>query len=228
MSILPPQSGGRQQKAYKNARFHARLRRLIGREAPYAWADRIGISKGAFTRIWKEGTVPTSELLYRIRAATGVSLDWLLTGEGAQQGAGQAAAGDLAYIGEYLPTVQPRSSKSRAPLRQIALTRDWLAEWLDAEPADLAYVTVKGESMAPTLEDGDLALLDRRAYQLEQDGIYALRQGATLRVRRVQRLSGDRYQALSDNPRYHPFTFRLTSRLSVIGRVVWVGKRMPR
>ena len=226
MSILPPQSSGRQQKAYKNARFHARLRRLIGREAPYAWADRMGISKGAFTRIWKEGTVPTSELLYRIRAATGVSLDWLLTGEGVQQGTAPAQPGDLALIGEYQSAAQSKRSKG-AP-RQIGLMRDWLAEWLDAEPADLAYVTVRDESMAPTLEDGDLALLDRRAQAPEQDGIYVLQQGGTVRVRRVQRLSGDRYRAVSDNPRYHPFTFRLTSRLSVVGRVVWAGKRLAR
>src|SRR5262249_29834078 len=126
MSILEPQSSGRGRKAYKNPRFHARLQRLIGREAPYAWADRIGISKGAFTRIWKEGTVPTSELLFRIRAATGVSLDWLLTGEG-EQGQAREEAADLAYISEYV--VAPHRAKGGAAPGRIALMQGWLATW---------------------------------------------------------------------------------------------------
>jgi phage repressor protein C with HTH and peptisase S24 domain len=201
---------------------------LIGLEPPYAWAGQVGISKGAFTRIWKEGTVPTSELLYRIQAATGVSLDWLLTGQGSQSGAARKSA-ELAYIGEYVPPVAaPRSRRkpSKGSQGQIALMRNWLKQWLDVDPSDLAYVTVKGESMAPTLSDGDLVLLDRSDNRLEREGMYVLRQGATLRIRRVQRLVGDRYQAISDNPRYHPFTFRMNSRMSVVGRVVWVGKRL--
>lgn len=224
MSILNPQASNRRSDALRNPRFHARLRKLIGNEAPYAWAERMGISKGAFTRIWKEGTVPTSELLYRIRAATGVSLDWLLTGQGKQANGGGETPG-LVYIGEYKPAAKGQP-KRRAPAQgKIGLMRDWLHTRLDADPAKLCYVTVSGESMAPTLADGDLVLIDRGA-TLEREGIYALLQGGTLRIRRVQRLPGKRYQAIADNGRYHPFTFRASAALSVVGRVVWAGKRM--
>lgn len=61
--------------------FRLRLESLIGDEPPFAWAQRVGISKGAFSRIWNGGSVPKPELLLKIREATGVSVDWLLTGE---------------------------------------------------------------------------------------------------------------------------------------------------
>src|SRR5262245_21045072 len=145
MSILAPTTKNRRQAALRNPRFHARLRRLIGAEAPYAWAERMGISKGAFTRIWKEGTVPTSELLYRIRAATGVSLDWLLTGEG-EQIATPGGAADLVFISEYTAggPSRGRAKRGRGGQGQIALMRDWLRRFLDAAPEGLAYLTVSG------------------------------------------------------------------------------------
>jgi phage repressor protein C with HTH and peptisase S24 domain len=220
MSILPRPPKGRKRPALKNPGFHARLRQLIGDEAPYAWAERMGISKGAFTRIWKEGTVPTSELLLRIREATGVSLDWLLLGERGQPDMPEQAGGDVAFISEYIAG----SSRGRSIQGRIALMRQWLPRQFSVDPAALAWVTVNGDAMAPTLAQGDLAVLDRRITTLDQEGIYVLRQGPALRVRRIQRLADDRYQALSDNSRYQPFTFRVTPHLMVVGRVVWVGK----
>jgi len=62
--------------------FLSRLTQLIGDKKPFRWAADVGISKGAFDRIWNKGTVPSAELLVRIHNATGVSIDWLLTGQG--------------------------------------------------------------------------------------------------------------------------------------------------
>jgi phage repressor protein C with HTH and peptisase S24 domain len=229
MSIPPTLSNGANRSRLRNPGFHARLKQLVGAERPYTWADRIGISKGAFTRIWKEGTVPTSELILRIRAATGVSLDWLLTGEGTAGSPAYRAADDLILVQMHKATGARRRSPQRASRHRedyVALRREWIVQRLRANPDDLAFVTVKEESMAPTLANGDLALVDCGARTVDEDGIYVFQQDASLRIRRVQRLDGNRFQALSDNPRYLPFTFRLTARFSIVGRVVWVGKRI--
>jgi transcriptional regulator with XRE-family HTH domain len=66
----------------KDPEFHVRLTEIIGQERPFSWAAKAGLSKGAFSRIWNEGTVPSPDLLKKISAATGYSIDWLLTGEG--------------------------------------------------------------------------------------------------------------------------------------------------
>jgi len=66
----------------KDPQFHSRLSAIIGKESPFAWAERIGIPKGTFHRVWKEGTVPGPDHLRRIAEKTGFTVDWLLTGEG--------------------------------------------------------------------------------------------------------------------------------------------------
>ena len=228
MSIPPTFSKGAKSPQLRNPGFHSRLTELIGADRPYAWAERVGLSKGAFTRIWKEGSVPTSELLYRIRAATGVSLDWLLTGERSPGPPARPTAADLVFVQTYAGKRAAARSKRapRAGEDYVALRRDWVVQRLRAHPDELAFVTVKGESMAPTLEGGDLALVDRGAAAIDEDAIFVLEQDDGLWIRRMQRLGGSRYQALSDNPRYLPFTFRLTGKIAIVGRVVWVGKRI--
>jgi len=71
-----------QEENVKDEGFLSRLKELVGDEKPFHWATEVGISKGAFDRIWNKETVPSAELLVRIQKATGVSIDWLLTGEG--------------------------------------------------------------------------------------------------------------------------------------------------
>jgi len=73
--------------------FKDRLTELIGKEKPFAWAARVGINKGSFSRMWKEGALPKAEHLIRISLTTGVSTDWLLTGEGPMR-KGEVAQGD--------------------------------------------------------------------------------------------------------------------------------------
>lgn len=65
-----------------NPEFHERLSMLVGDEKPFAWANRVGISKGAFTRIWNEGTMPKVEQLQKIKQFTGAKIGWMIDGEG--------------------------------------------------------------------------------------------------------------------------------------------------
>lgn len=66
----------------RNPEFRHRLEKVIGNWQPFGWAAAVGISKGAFSRIWNEGTIPAADILIRIRKFSGISIDWLLTGEG--------------------------------------------------------------------------------------------------------------------------------------------------
>src|SRR5574341_356577 len=137
MSIPRRLSSGATRARFRHPDFHGRLRRVIGTAPPFAWAKQVGISKGAFTRIWKQGTIPTAELLYRIRRATGVSLDWLLTGEGEPGGsAAPATAGDALVP---LPALA-ESPAEPGPGGFLALRREWAARRFGTEPDALAVV----------------------------------------------------------------------------------------
>ena len=222
MSIPRRSSQGVPRAHFRYPEFRGRLRQIIGTDQPFAWAKRVGISKGAFTRIWKQGTIPTAQLLFRIKQATGVSLDWLLTGDG-RPGGGEAARGhDDRLI--PLPVLTLGRGGPRLDGGFLALRRDFAARHLGTDPGQLAILWVRGDAMSPTLEDGDMGLIDRRQRSIAQEGLYALRQDGTLRIVRVQRISRGRFQASSDNPRYKPFVFTARNRVSIVGRVVCAGK----
>jgi len=55
---------------------------LIGEEKPYTWADRCGVNRGTLHAVLNKGANIRSDQLARICKTTGVSADWLLTGEG--------------------------------------------------------------------------------------------------------------------------------------------------
>ncbi len=71
----------RQSKG-KLKNFRDRLRYLVGDEKPYSWCKKANIEKGLFQYYWQKGNIPKSDNLLKIRACTGCSIDWLLTGDG--------------------------------------------------------------------------------------------------------------------------------------------------
>jgi phage repressor protein C with HTH and peptisase S24 domain len=89
-------------------------------------------------------------------------------------------------------------------------------------------VRVKGDSMAPTLADGDDILVDGAdgADRL-RDGLYVLRVEEALVVKRLalSPLPG-RVSILSDNEGYPDWRDWPVSDVDIVGRVVWFGRRL--
>ena len=79
----------------------------------------------------------------------------------------------------------------------------------------LASLPVKGDSMEPTLHDGDLVVCDGGGW--DGDGIYVLKTHDTTYLKRVQLSSGG-YKVISDNRMYESFT-ESAENLSIVGRV---------
>lgn len=94
-------------------------------------------------------------------------------------------------------------------------------------PDRLSVIRVDGDSMSPTLSDGDEILVDREdgAGRL-RDGIYVLRIEEALVVKRVAVGPGGRLSVRSDNDAYPGWPDLESDALDVVGRVVWVGRRL--
>lgn len=101
------------------------------------------------------------------------------------------------------------------------------SRWLRAmglDPGMLSVIAVTGDSMEPTLRDGDEILVDRTVRAL-QDGIHVVRLGDTLLVKRIETGRDGRITLLSDNPAYRPIDCGV-GEVDLIGRVVWKGGRL--
>ena len=92
-----------------------------------------------------------------------------------------------------------------------------------AEAASI--IRVQGDSMQPTLVDGDEILVDRGDRRVARDvRLMVVRIDGVLAVKRVRR-QGDRIAVISDNPAYPPLDLAPDA-VDPVGRVVWLGRRI--
>ncbi|MGE4323401.1 MAG: helix-turn-helix transcriptional regulator [Sphingobium sp.] len=109
----------------------------------------------------------------------------------------------------------------------MAFDAQWLRH-LGVKPQRVSIIRVDGESMTPTLGDGDDIMVDHAddATRL-RDGVYVLRLDGVLMVKRVAMgpLRG-RFSVVSDNPHYPDWTDIDPALVTILGRVVWTGRRL--
>jgi phage repressor protein C with HTH and peptisase S24 domain len=112
-------------------------------------------------------------------------------------------------------------------LGRIAFDPAWLRR-MGIARADLSMIRVQGDSMVPTLSDGDEILVDRGdAAARLRDGIYVLRIEDVLVVKRVGlNPAARRISVRSDNPAYPSWPECEPADIDPVGRVVWVGRRL--
>jgi hypothetical protein len=104
----------------------------------------------------------------------------------------------------------------------------WLGKLTRAKGPSLSIIHVQGESMEPTLRDGDEVLVDAsdQGAQL-RDGIYVLRVDDALVVKRVTIQPGGRQITISsDNSAYPTWTNVDRSTIHIVGRVIWFGRQV--
>lgn len=98
---------------------------------------------------------------------------------------------------------------------------------LQSRETDLDFITVEGDSMAPTLAPGDRVLVNR-AMSRPGDGVFVIHDGLGPSVKRLEVLTGTsplRIAIISDNP-HHTAKEILAEDLAVIGRVIGRFSRM--
>lgn len=110
--------------------------------------------------------------------------------------------------------------ESAAPLR---LDSEFVRR-LGTRPDALSMIAVRGDSMAPTLEDGDSILVDTGSRE-GGEGVQVVRHEGVLLVKRLRKTT-DGTALVSDNPAYQPIPVRPGDRLEIVGRVVWLARRL--
>lgn len=240
------------QAAFADASFADRLRRALGGRE-FAWLSReSGVSTSALSDLNTKGKIPRADNALKIARALGVSLDWLLTG---QSDVTYAKADDVRKVlgersvpqssGRAVHTAEAGAELDLVTVREIDMAygmggtysdvgvesqvlhfpRSWM-ETITRTPAEmLVFARGKGDSMQPTVQDGDIVLIDRSIRTIrEQDAIWALTIGDIAMIKRV-RIKGERVAILSDNDRVSPDEVH-HEEINVVGRVVFIGRRI--
>ncbi|MCJ2050865.1 helix-turn-helix transcriptional regulator [Methylobacterium sp. J-070] len=176
--------------------------------------------------------------LARLARACGTSVDALLTGAEAApalrparaNGRGEHGGDDLVrvpFLGVRASAGQGRASlpAETAADAHFLFSRAWLRS-LGVAPDRAELLRAQGDSMDPTLQDGDLMLVDRGFGEPVHGKIYALVVDGLVLVKRVNFLAGGGMILISDNDRYPSETIRrdAVADLSFQGRVAWYGR----
>lgn len=111
---------------------------------------------------------------------------------------------------------------------KLAFRQDWLRK-IGVKPDRAMLITVTGESMVPTLNPGDLALIDQDGADWRDRQVFALVDlDGGVRIKRIRMHDPRGLMLLSDNTADHPPEARFgrdADRVRCLGRVVWSGHR---
>ena len=187
---------------------------------------------------------PKAGAVLKIALASGKSAGWLLTGDQTQAGPvvipepsddAQPRAVSAEQLGDdyvLLPRYDVRAAAGAGAVVHSEQIVDWLAfkaEWvrrkLGLNLRDLFLLEALGDSMVPTIYDGDLILVNGGITKVKDNSIYVLGVDGELSVKRIQRQLDGTLIVMSDNDRYKPETVPAdrAASLRIIGHVVWSG-----
>lgn len=104
----------------------------------------------------------------------------------------------------------------------------WVHDRLNTKAENLRMVFVQGDSMEPTLCQGDMVLVDVTKKNPSPPGIFVIFDGMGLVVKRLEFIPNSNpasVRVLSDSPQYHPYE-RQIEETEIIGRVVWFAREI--
>lgn len=110
------------------------------------------------------------------------------------------------------------------PLAPIAFRAAWMRE-RGLVASSCCVLTVAGDSMLPTLHDGDLLLIDQSTRPIKSMEVYAFIDGAGgAKVKRLEK-TNEHLLVKSDNPAHATAVLAKedANSLNIVGRVVWSG-----
>lgn len=199
------------------------------------FARAVGVAQASLARWVKGEADPSRTNLIKITEAGGVSLDWLALGVGDMEGkATPAMHRDLNLVASNDETfveiedcrevrLSAGTGAFNSDYQEINTTKVERA-WLQArrlKAKDCAMFLVSGESMYPTLKDGEEIIVDRSKRELQEGKIFVLNHNGSMLVKKVQ-FTYDGVELISDNPSYRPLKLDAdeANSLMVIGQVV--------
>ena len=216
----------------------SRIKHVRGKDAQKEFAKILGFSPSYLSEVESGKTKPSLELLIKISQYTKYSLHWLLTGEGPmflEPSEGMVKENLVSYgeLDEFalIPLVVLEREKgikegieARAK-EKYAFRRTWLQSKGNLE--NFVLFAVRGDSMDPTITDGDFVLIDRSQRQVVVGNIYALRIENAVMVKRLQPMGDRRIKVMSDNKLYESYELDLgTGDIEIIGQIIWIGREL--
>ena len=205
--------------------------------SPAHVAEMAGVNRSFVYDILRgRSTRPGMEKLGEVAGVLKVDRDWLIHGIGNVEGTSPfIESPDEAFVA--IAHATPRPSMGGGAVvdeyeetadRAYHFRRSWIRHSLKATPSQLRIMHVEGDSMAPTLLDGDAVLVDMTRRAPNPPGIFVLDDGLGLVAKRLEHIpSSDppAVRVISDNGFYSPYE-RTAGEIHIVGRIRWFAREI--
>lgn len=144
---------------------------------------------------------PTYDLLLKISKAAGISLIWLITGEGGMKDPSGVVHDDMYYFfkcgkyddkGEFVEGFK------------VQFSRAYIDQHVDSHPSKLFMIECLTMEMEPTFVRGDFLLL-AEVEGFPSDGVYVIKQDGAIAIRRLSRLPKSKIAVKAANKDFESF-----------------------
>ena len=200
-------------------------------------AEMAGVNRSFVYDILRgRSTRPGLDRLAEVARVLKVELDWLIHGIGEVEGTSPFMENpDETFVSITHAGVRPAMGGGavvledhETPGRAYHFRRSWIKNDLKASPSQLRIMTVEGDSMEPTLQDGDTVLVDMTRRAPSPPGIFVLDDGMGLVAKRLQHVPNSdppAVRVISDN-RHYPEYERTAGEVHIVGRIRWFAREI--
>jgi phage repressor protein C with HTH and peptisase S24 domain len=220
--------------------FGERLLIAIGSESVHAFSKRAGVSDSTL-RGYLKGNMPAADTALIISDAADVNLEWLISGRGHKDRIQPAepikghSVDIRGRIMDDITFIQRLDVRASAGSGAVAVNEDAIellafhSEWLKSRhinPSFAKVLTAKGDSMEPTIRDGDILLVDTSIISVRDNAIYIVVYNGNVLVKRVNLKRDGSLVLISDNERHESEFVPLDEvpDIHIAGRVMWFGR----
>ena len=182
-------------------------------------ASKLGVTQQAVGK-WESGkSSPDPSTVARIAELLNTTADYLL---GLYRPVSNVSAPEERFFGSYSESLIPVIGTVKAGYGALAFEEDYGSEYASVkDPDSYFYLVVRGDSMEPRIQDGDLALVHRQPVLDSGDlGVLIYGEGEGTLKRYVRR--GNAVVLQPFNPDYEELVLRgeELEQLHVVGKVI--------
>ncbi|MEZ8744144.1 XRE family transcriptional regulator [Vibrio sp. 10N.286.49.E1] len=212
--------------------FSNQLKELKGTKSVRSFAELCGVPQPSMQNYIHGMRAPSLENLIKISHANNVSIDWLAgTSNVSLENAKIVTESDYTSIPIYSAEASAGNGcftdTDKVIGKHLVFTDD--LQRLGLKKEKTCAIKASGDSMVPTLMNGDLLVIDTRKQEGVLDGVYAITLDDSLLVKRLRYdLASQGYHIISDNEDHDNFLLPKgeLERLHVNGRVRQVVKNL--
>lgn len=184
-------------------------------------------------------------VLTELATRSGLPLDWIVSGRPSTEeevlarlhgapGLAESHRGYRPPPGEfaYIPRLDVEASAGAGSLAteediggMLAFRSEWLRR-IGINPVTARALRARGDSMEPTIYDGDVLLTDTAVDHVIDNGIYVIVHAGLVLLKRVHPTRDGAVTLISDNPIYprEMVPAAEVADLHIAGRVMWFGR----